>query len=91
MAAYKVVRFVLAGLTVLAMSPVATVLAGSTTSDKGYTVDPCYKQCHPLQSSVHPASEAKRVFHNCMALCQGHGIIICPNGVTATVGKSTCH
>ena len=87
----KAVRLAIVGLIALALAPVATAFAGSTTSDTGYGVDPCYKQCAPLLSSVTPRQEAQRVFKNCMALCNHKGILVCPNGVTATVGKSQCH
>jgi hypothetical protein len=68
----------LVGLTALVAAGEAW--GGSTTSDKGYGVDPCYKQCVPLLGAVTPKSEAQRVFHNCMAGCQHRGFIICPLG-----------
>ena len=88
----KAVRFAVVGLIALALSPVATALAGSTTSDaSGFGVDPCYAQCRVLLTSVTPKREARRVFGNCMALCNHKGTLVCANGVTATVGKSSCH
>jgi len=71
-------------IVAFAMLPAATSLAANTTSDKGYTVDPCYKQCSPLLASVTPKQEAQRVFKNCFAYCSHKGVITCPNGVTVT-------
>jgi hypothetical protein len=63
-----------------AFLPATDALAASTTSDKGYTVDPCYKQCSPLLGSVTPRKEAQRVYKNCFALCSQRGVLICPHG-----------
>lgn len=67
--------------------PVAAAIAGSTTSDTGYTVDPCYKQCSGLLVNVKPKAEGQRVFKNCMSLCQGHGSVICPDGKKYPIGS----
>jgi hypothetical protein len=66
---------------ILSLALPGIAFAGSTTSDKGYGVDPCYKQCSPTLQNVKPRSEATRVFKNCMAYCQHKGTIDCGNGV----------
>jgi hypothetical protein len=66
----------------------AAAFAGSTTSDKGYSVSPCYKQCSPLLSAVTPKAEAKRVYRNCMALCTGKGWIECPGEIFVKPGRA---
>ena len=68
------------GLLIASSLPTAA-MAGSTTSDTGYGVDPCYQQCSSTLSSVKPRSEAQRVFKNCMNYCQKKGRISCGNGV----------
>lgn len=69
------------------LSPAAS-LAGTATSDKGYTVDPCYKQCGPLLSSVTPRQEAVRVYKNCFAGCNHKGLVTCPNGAKIRPGNA---
>jgi len=68
------------GVLAIAASP-TVAFAGRTTIDSGYAVDPCYKRCAPLLSSVSPRQEAKRVFDNCFAYCSHKGLISCPGGV----------
>lgn len=83
----RTIRFAAIALLALSAVPAAAV-AGSTTSDTGYGVSPCYKQCSPLLSAVSPKTEAKRVYRNCMALCSGKGWIECPHEVFVKVGRA---
>jgi hypothetical protein len=80
----KLKLWAMIGLFTLASLPTAAAFAGSTTSDTGFGVDPCYKQCSPLLGSVSPRSEAQRVFKNCMAYCQHKGRVNCGNGVSVS-------
>jgi len=43
------------------------------------TIDPCHKQCAPLLN-LDSRSEAQRTYHNCRALCDRKGEVICPDG-----------
>jgi hypothetical protein len=79
----------------LAVGAFVAVLAVSTlfstarnVEEGGYSVDPCYKRCSSLLSHVTPESEAHRVFHNCMALCNHKGRVHCPGDITVPVGRA---
>ena len=73
-------RAALGAMAIIALSATASP-AGQVTSDSGYSVDPCYKRCGPLLSSVTPHKEAVRAYKNCFAACNGKGLISCTNGV----------
>ena len=47
----------------------------------------CQDQCAPLLEAVHPKSEAKRVYNNCVALCANKpGLsLTCPDGSRVSV------
>ena len=69
------------GAIAIAILPITASIARCATIDNGYTVDPCYKRCAPLLSSVTPRQEARRVYKNCFAYCNHKGLIECPGGV----------
>jgi hypothetical protein len=43
-------------------------------------VQSCDDQCAPIKTSVTPATEAARVYSNCISFCTGRGSQICPDG-----------
>ena len=43
-------------------------------------VQTCDDQCAPLKTAVSTATEAARVYSNCISLCTGRGSQICPDG-----------
>lgn len=47
----------------------------------------CDLQCAPLLTSVTPQEEANRVHYNCMNLCAGSKMTLCPDGRFASDGR----
>ena len=80
--------FLAAGAFVAMMAASVSFSAARDVEEGGYGVDPCYKRCSSLLSHVTPESEAHRVFHNCMALCNHKGRIHCPGDVTVPVDRA---
>lgn len=80
----KLSIFLFCGLVAAGVLPAGVAVAGSTTSDTGYTVDPCYQQCHPVQ-----ISSGNKAFKRCMNSCQA-GVPASSGAQSNAYGPDTC-
>lgn len=65
------------------------VVVTSQPADATQTVAPCHKRCAPLLS-LDSRSEARRTYHNCRALCDRKGTVICPDGSRKSYKNPRC-